>query len=83
MPYINKRGKTYYVWFGKRINGRKKSIRFSLKTNKKFVADQHLKKLETLLELGQIDPFGPDFDVQSVLQTGTSTGGPEVTSRDS
>ena len=78
MPYINKRGKTYYVWFGKRINGRKKSIRFSLKTQKKFVADQHLKKLETLLELGKIDPFGPDFDVQSVLQTGTSTGGPRT-----
>jgi len=78
MPYLKKRGKTYYIRFSRQVDGKKETVRFSLKTRKKFVAEQHLKKLETFLDLGQINPFGPDFDIQSVLQTGTSSGGPRT-----
>lgn len=69
MAHLKKRGKVYYVRFkGVETHGDTKSVTKSLRTKHKDVAQQMLKQLNKLEELGKIDPAVPNFDPVKIIQ---------------
>jgi integrase len=62
MAYLKKRGKTYYAKWHKSIEGERISVRKSLRTRHKDVAQKMIRELEKLELLGEINPFEPGFD---------------------
>lgn len=68
MAYLKKLGKYYYAKWHTSISGERQSVRKSLGTRHKDVAQKMLRELEKLESLGKIDPFWSGFNPQRILK---------------
>lgn len=68
MASLKKRGRRYYIRFSLTVDGKRIRKAYSLGTNYKSVAQKKLETLEKLHQQNIINPFHPDFDVDSALR---------------
>jgi site-specific recombinase XerD len=69
MSFLYKRGKTWYIRYHWRHNGKESAVTRTLGTRFKDIAEERKERLDRLEEQGKINPFGNNFKPLKILKS--------------